>query len=132
MQLDVLAIAAHPDDVELTCGGTLIKMAQIGYRTGILDLTDGEMGTRGSAEIRQQEAAAAARVIVYEAAGDDALRDLAASRQQQDMVESLVSATRKQARFLPSGHVLKEILCIAWVIADETFRGGREEGSTMT
>jgi hypothetical protein len=48
------------------------------------------------------------------------------------MVESLVSATRKQARFLPSGHVLKEILCIAWVIADETFRGGREEGSAMT
>jgi hypothetical protein len=63
---------------------------------------------------------------------EDALRDLAASRQQQDMVESLVSATRKQARFLPSGHVLKEILCIAWVIADETFRGGREEGSAMT
>ncbi len=63
MQLDVLAIAAHPDDVELTCGGTLIKMGQIGYRTGILELTDGEMGTRGSAEIRQQEAAAAARVM---------------------------------------------------------------------
>lgn len=63
---------------------------------------------------------------------EDALRDLAASRQQQDMVESLVSASRKQARFLPSGHVLKEILCIAWVIADETFRGGREEGSAMT
>lgn len=63
---------------------------------------------------------------------EDALRDLAASRQQQEMVESLVSATRKQARYLPSGHVLKEILCIAWVIADETFRGGREEGSSMT
>ncbi len=63
MQLDVLAIAAHPDDVELTCGGTLIKMAQLGYRTGILDLTDGEMGTRGSAKMRRQEAAAAARVM---------------------------------------------------------------------
>lgn len=63
---------------------------------------------------------------------EDALRDLAASRNQADMVESLVSATRKQARYLPSGHILKEILCIAWVIADETFRGGREEGSSMT
>ncbi len=63
MQLDVLAIAAHPDDVELTCGGTLVKKAQLGYRTGILDLTNGEMGTRGSAKIRQQEAAAAARVM---------------------------------------------------------------------
>ncbi len=63
MQLDVLAIAAHPDDVELTCGGTLIKMAQLGYRTGILDLTHGEMGTRGSAKIRDQEASAAARLM---------------------------------------------------------------------
>lgn len=63
---------------------------------------------------------------------EDALRELAASRHQQDMVETLVSATRKQARYLPSGHVLKEILCIAWVIADESFRGGREEGSSMT
>ncbi len=63
MQLDVLAIAAHPDDVELTCGGTLIKMAQMGYRTGILDLSHGEMGTRGSAKMRRQEAAAAARMM---------------------------------------------------------------------
>lgn len=63
---------------------------------------------------------------------EDALSELAASRQQHDMIENLVSATRKQARYLPSGHILKEILCIAWVIADETFRGGREEGSSMT
>jgi bacillithiol biosynthesis deacetylase BshB1 len=63
MKLDLLAIAAHPDDVELTCGGTLIKMAQRGYRTGILDLTAGEMGTRGSGEIRRREAAAAARIL---------------------------------------------------------------------
>ncbi len=63
---------------------------------------------------------------------EDALTELAASRQQHDMIESLVSATRKQARYLPSGHILKEILCIAWVIADETFKGGREEGSPMT
>ena len=58
--LDVLAIAAHPDDVEQTCGGTLIKMAETGYRTGVLDLTAGEMGTRGSAEMRLKEADAAA------------------------------------------------------------------------
>ena len=61
--LDILAIAAHRDDVEQTCGGTLLKMAQRGYRTGILDLTRGEMGTRGSAEDRQQEASAAARIL---------------------------------------------------------------------
>ena len=47
MKLDLLAIAPHPDDVELTCGGTLIKMARRGRRVGIMDLTGGEMGTRG-------------------------------------------------------------------------------------
>ena len=54
--LDVLAIAAHRDDVEQTCGGTLLKMAQRGQHTGILDLTQGEMGTRGTAEDRAREA----------------------------------------------------------------------------
>jgi bacillithiol biosynthesis deacetylase BshB1 len=61
--LDILAIAAHRDDVEQTCGGTLLKMAERGYRTGILDLTRGEMGTRGSAEDREHEAMEAARIL---------------------------------------------------------------------
>ncbi len=61
--LDVLAIAAHRDDVEQTCGGTLLKMAQRGQRTGVLDLTQGEMGTRGSSEDRAREAAEAARIL---------------------------------------------------------------------
>ena len=55
MSLDVLAIAAHPDDVEQTCGGTLIRMAEMGYRTGVLDLTAGDMGTRGTPEQRVAE-----------------------------------------------------------------------------
>jgi len=63
MKLDVLAIAAHPDDVELTCGGTLLKMAQLGHTTGILDLTVGEMGTRGTPETRAKEAALAAKIL---------------------------------------------------------------------
>jgi bacillithiol biosynthesis deacetylase BshB1 len=63
MTLDLLAIAAHPDDVELTCGGTLLKMAEAGYKTGILDLTRGEMGTRGTPEIRLKEATRAARIL---------------------------------------------------------------------
>jgi bacillithiol biosynthesis deacetylase BshB1 len=61
--LDILAIAAHRDDVEQTCGGTLLKMAERGHRTGILDLTQGEMGTRGSAEDRAREAAEAASIL---------------------------------------------------------------------
>ncbi len=61
--LDILALAAHRDDVEQTCGGTLLKMAERGYRTGILDLTQGEMGTRGTAEDRSQEAEEAAKIL---------------------------------------------------------------------
>jgi bacillithiol biosynthesis deacetylase BshB1 len=61
--LDILAIAAHRDDVEQTCGGTLLKAAQRGQRTGILDLTRGEMGTRGTAEDRAREAADAANIL---------------------------------------------------------------------
>jgi len=60
---DVLAIAAHRDDVEQTCGGTLLRMAARGLRTAILDLTQGEAGTRGSAEDRAREAAEAARLL---------------------------------------------------------------------
>jgi bacillithiol biosynthesis deacetylase BshB1 len=61
--LDILAIAAHRDDVEQTCGGTLLKAAQSGQRTGVLDLTQGEMGTRGSAEDRAREAEDAAKIL---------------------------------------------------------------------
>jgi N-acetylglucosamine malate deacetylase 1 len=63
MPLDILALAAHRDDVEQTCGGTMLKMAELGYRTGILDLTQGEMGTRGTMEDRAREAAEAARIL---------------------------------------------------------------------
>lgn len=61
--LDVLAVGAHRDDVELTCGGTLARLRRLGRRTGILDLTQGEMGTRGGAESRADEAARAADVL---------------------------------------------------------------------
>ncbi|HTM47535.1 MAG TPA: bacillithiol biosynthesis deacetylase BshB1 [Bryobacteraceae bacterium] len=64
MSLDLLAIAAHPDDVEQTCGGTLIKMAEAGYRTGVLDLTAGDMGTRGTPEQRLAESELAARQML--------------------------------------------------------------------
>jgi bacillithiol biosynthesis deacetylase BshB1 len=63
MPIDILALAAHRDDVEQTCAGTLLKMADRGYRTGILDLTQGEMGTRGTADDRANEASEAARML---------------------------------------------------------------------
>lgn len=62
-QIDILAIFAHPDDVELTVGGTLLKMKHLGYRTGALDVTRGEMGTRGTVEGRAQEAKDAAEIL---------------------------------------------------------------------
>lgn len=61
--LDLLAVGCHPDDVELTCGGTLARAADRGHRTGILDLTRGEMGTRGTPETRAEEAARAAGIL---------------------------------------------------------------------
>ncbi|HEX8184520.1 MAG TPA: PIG-L family deacetylase, partial [Blastocatellia bacterium] len=63
MRLDALAIGAHPDDVEFSCGGTLLKLASLGYKVGVLDMARGELGTRGSAEIRAQEATAAAAAL---------------------------------------------------------------------
>lgn len=63
MKLDILAVAAHPDDVELSCAGTLLSHISKGYKVGILDLTRGELGTRGTPAIRQQEATAAAEIL---------------------------------------------------------------------
>jgi N-acetylglucosamine malate deacetylase 1 len=63
MKLDALFFAAHPDDVELSCGGTVIKLVKMGKKVGIVDLTKGELGTRGSAEIREREVRKANKVM---------------------------------------------------------------------
>lgn len=63
MKLDILAIGAHPDDVELSCSGVIAKEVAHGKKVGIVDLTRGELGTRGTAEIRDQEAAAAGKIL---------------------------------------------------------------------
>lgn len=62
-QVDVLAIAAHPDDVEMGCGGTVAKLNRMGYSVGILDLTNGEIGTRGTRNLRNKEAKNAANIL---------------------------------------------------------------------
>ena len=56
MKVDILAIGVHPDDIELSCGGTLLRHIDMGKKVGLLDLTKGELGTRGSASIRMKEA----------------------------------------------------------------------------
>lgn len=75
MKLDILAFAAHPDDVELSASGTLMKHIDAGYKVGIIDLTRGELGSRGSAEIRDQESAAAAAFMQLSVRENLALAD---------------------------------------------------------
>ena len=66
MKLYILAFGAHPDDVELSCGGTIAKEVSLGKKVGIVDLTQGELGTRGSAELRFKEAAKAKEILGVE------------------------------------------------------------------
>lgn len=75
MKLDILAFGAHPDDVELGCGATIAKEISLGKKVGIVDLTRGELGTRGSAEIRDQEAAKAANILGVSVRENLAFRD---------------------------------------------------------
>src|SRR6185436_16134024 len=63
MKLDILAFGAHPDDVELSCGGTLLKHIHLGKKIGIVDFTRGELGTRGNADLRKAEAEAASKIL---------------------------------------------------------------------
>ncbi|MCV9932919.1 bacillithiol biosynthesis deacetylase BshB1 [Flavobacterium sp. LS1R47] len=75
MKLDILAFGAHPDDVELGCAGTILKEISLGKKVGIVDLTRGELGTRGSAELRDIEAAAAANILGVSVRENLAMRD---------------------------------------------------------
>jgi bacillithiol biosynthesis deacetylase BshB1 len=75
VSLDVLAIAAHPDDVEQTCGGTLLRMAEMGHRTGVLDLTAGDMGSRGTSDERIAESQMAARHLMLAWRGNQHMPD---------------------------------------------------------
>ncbi len=103
MNLDLLAIAAHPDDVELTCGGTLLKMAQAGYKTGILDLTAGEMGTLGTPEIRAKEAALAAKIlkVKYRATLGVPDSDVSASREHKLRLAAVIRELRPRSVIIP-------------------------------
>ncbi len=103
MTLDLLAIAAHPDDVELTCGGTLLKSHALGYKTGILDLTAGEMGTRGTPEIRAKEAGAAAKILKVSWRGTINVpdSDVQPSRQHKLSLARVIRELRPRTVILP-------------------------------
>src|SRR5215467_8387202 len=103
MKLDILAIAAHPDDVELTCGGTLLNMANKRYKTGILDLTAGELGTRGTPETRAREAALAAKILKVSWRGTLGVpdSDVQASRRHKLALAAKIRELRPHTVILP-------------------------------
>ncbi|NIR44808.1 MAG: bacillithiol biosynthesis deacetylase BshB1 [Gemmatimonadetes bacterium] len=92
--IDLLAIAPHPDDAELLCGGTLIRAADLGHKTGILDLTSGELGTRGDRETRRAEAERATELLGLAVRRNLGLADAAIQNDQESRVR-VVEAIRE-------------------------------------
>lgn len=103
IKLDILAIAAHPDDTEITCGGLMIKMAKLGRRTGALDLTRGEMGTLGDTSDRDAEAAAAAEIMGLAWRENLSLPDSALDHSQENKLKiaAVIRATQPELVLLP-------------------------------
>ncbi|MDP2469939.1 MAG: bacillithiol biosynthesis deacetylase BshB1 [Candidatus Palauibacterales bacterium] len=101
--VDVLAIGPHPDDVELLCGGTLARSADQGYRTAILDLTRGEMGTRGTPDLRAEEAARAAAVLGVGRRVNAGLPDAGVTndRETRERIVGLIRELRPRVVILP-------------------------------
>ena len=102
-QVDLLAIAAHRDDVELTCGGTLVKAVRAGHRVGIIDLTEGEMGTRGDASTRAAEAERAAETLGVALRLNAGMRDahLENNEASRKKVVELIRRTKPRVVILP-------------------------------
>jgi len=101
MKLDILAIGAHPDDVEFACGGTLLKLASEGKSTGIIDLTQGEMGTRGTIETRYEEATNAAKLLGLKARENLKMKDgfLVNSEEYQLRIVQMIRKYRPEIVF---------------------------------
>src|ERR1043165_8853359 len=94
MKLDILAIGAHPDDVELGCAGTLMKQIDLGYKVGIIDLTKGELGTRGDAKTRMKEVEASSKVMGLDVRENLGFKDGFFKNDQEHQLE-LIKMIRK-------------------------------------
>jgi bacillithiol biosynthesis deacetylase BshB1 len=103
-KIDVLAIAAHPDDIEITCSGLLMRMSDQGYSTGALDLTRGEMGSKGTAEIRTEESIHATKIMGLSVRENAELEDarLTLTDESRDVVATLIRTLRPELVILPS------------------------------
>jgi bacillithiol biosynthesis deacetylase BshB1 len=107
MKLDVLAIGVHPDDVELGCSGTLIKEVRRGKKAGVVDLTQGELGTRGSIESRVQEAGEAARIMGLSVRENLKMRDGFFQNDEEHQLQ-LIRAIRKYQPEIIIGNILED------------------------
>jgi N-acetylglucosamine malate deacetylase 1 len=107
MKLDILAIGVHPDDVELGCSGTLINEIKLGKKAGIVDLTQGELGTRGTIETRYEEAANAAMLMGVQVRENLKMRDGFFKNDEEHQLK-LVSAIRKYQPSIVIGNVLHD------------------------
>ncbi len=103
MTLDAMFLAAHPDDVELTSGGTVAKLTKLGYRVGICDLTRGEAGTRGSADLRDREAEEAAKILGVTVRENMRIPDtlIESTREHQLKVIQVIRKYRPEFVFIP-------------------------------
>lgn len=133
MKLDILAIGSHPDDVELGCSGTLISEIKRGKKAGIIDLTQGELGTRGTVETRYAEAADAARIMGLSARENLEMRDGFFQNDETHQLQ-LISAIRKYQPDVVIGNILEDRHPdhgrAGWLIYDACFLSGLEKIKT--
>ncbi|RYZ53655.1 MAG: bacillithiol biosynthesis deacetylase BshB1 [Chitinophagaceae bacterium] len=134
MKLDILAIGSHPDDVELGCSGTLINEVRRGKKVGIVDLTQGELGTRGTIETRYQEAAAAAKVIGLSVRENLKMRD-GFFRNDEEHQKQLIQVIRKYKPEIVIGNILEDRHPdhgrAGWLIYDACFLSGLRQIKTL-
>jgi len=140
MKLDVLAIGAHPDDVDLSCGGTVIKLGKMGKAVGVIDLTRGEMGTRGSQEIRAREANDAATILGVKVRENLGLPDgnIAPVMENKLTLVSMIRRHRPDVLLIPFGqdrhpdHEHAYVLCKeAWFLSGLEKLETRDQGAVQ-
>ena len=133
MKLDVLAIGSHPDDVELGCSGTLIKEVKRGKKVGIIDLTQGELGTRGTIETRYQEAEEAGKIIGVTIRENLKMRDGFFKNDEEHQLK-LISVLRKYKPEIVIGNILEDRHPDhgrgGWLIYDSCFLSGLRQVKT--
>src|SRR6478672_8873659 len=133
MKLDVLAIGSHPDDVELGASGTLIKEIKRGKKAGIIDLTQGEMGTRGTIETRYEEAAASAKIIGLSIRENLKFRD-GFFKNDEEHQRKLITVLRKYKPEIVIGNILEDRHPdhgrAGWLIYDSCFLSGLRQLKT--